>query len=149
MLKFLLLCIGLAGLGWTQQRPALPDVPGKATVQKVCGSCHGAEVVLGRPHSEDSWADIVTKMVQRGAKGSEEELYEVVQYFAANIKALPPIKVNTANPKELEVYLNLNEKEVTDMFKERQKAPFKSIQDLKRVAGIEEKVRAQQHRIEF
>ena len=80
-------------------------------------------MALGRPHPEDSWADIAGKTVKRGAKVSEEELYTVGEYLATNTNALPPIKVNIA----------------TEISKERQRAPLMSIKDLKRVSGIEEK----------
>ncbi len=66
---------------WAQQ---LPDAPGKAAVQKVCSGCHGMNVVTGRGRTRDQWTQVVTSMVARGAKGSEAELAQVVDYLAQN-----------------------------------------------------------------
>lgn len=114
---------------------ALPDAPGKQVTAKLCGTCHGAEIVLGKPHSEEGWTAVVTDMVQRGAQGSEEELYDVVQYLTRNIKALPKVNLNKATAAELQSDLGFNEKEAQAVAAEREKAPFKNIDDLKR-AGI-------------
>lgn len=140
----------LAPLGNAQDKPQLPDAPGKAATQKLCSGCHGAEIVLGKPHSEDGWGAIVADMVQRGAKGSEEDFYDVVQYLTVNIKALPKVKVNTASAKELETALALTAQEAELIVQAREKTKFKNIAELKSVSGIEaKKIDAQKHRLEF
>jgi cytochrome c oxidase cbb3-type subunit III len=65
----------------------LPDAPGKDTVQKVCSTCHSANLVLGKGLTREQWGQMVASMVARGAKGSESELTQVVDYLATN---LPP-----------------------------------------------------------
>ena len=140
----------IAATTLAQDKPQLPDAPGKAVTQKLCSGCHGAEIVLGKPHSEDGWAAIVADMVQRGAKGPEEDFYDVVQYLTANIKALPKVKVNTATAKELEAALFLSAKEAELIVQAREKAKFKNIAELKNVPGIEaRKIDAQKNRLEF
>jgi cytochrome c oxidase cbb3-type subunit III len=62
----------------------LPDAPGKAAVQKVCSGCHGMNMITGRGRTRDQWTQVVTSMVARGAKGSESELAQVVDYLAQN-----------------------------------------------------------------
>jgi cytochrome c oxidase cbb3-type subunit 3 len=67
---------------------ALPPGLGRDTVQRVCGStCHGAELVTGKGYTRDSWGAVVNSMVSRGAKASDTELTEIVDYLAKN---LPP-----------------------------------------------------------
>ena len=68
-------------------KPQLPNTPGKETVQKLCGNCHSANIVLGRGMTEDGWSEIVASMVSRGAKGTQSEFEEVIAYLAKN---LPP-----------------------------------------------------------
>ena len=133
-----------------QDKLQLPDAPGKAVTQKVCAGCHGAELMLGKPHSEDGWGAIVADMIQRGAKGSDEEFYEVIQYLTQNIKALPKIKVNKATAKELAQVLVISEEQADAIVQARAKAEFKNIEDLKKVAGIDgKKIDAQKSRLEF
>lgn len=73
------------------QTEKLPDAPGKAATEKVCGGCHGAEVVIGRQETRSTWAAIVDDMVQRGATGTDQELAQVVDYLATKFaKPAPP-----------------------------------------------------------
>jgi mono/diheme cytochrome c family protein len=65
----------------------LPDAPGRETVRKICAACHPAELVLGKGMSREQWGGIVSNMISRGAKGTEAEFAEVVDYLAKN---LPP-----------------------------------------------------------
>ncbi|MFL6350787.1 MAG: c-type cytochrome [Bryobacteraceae bacterium] len=65
----------------------LPDAPGRETVKKLCSGCHPAELVLGKGMSREQWGGIVSNMISRGAKGTEAEFAQVVDYLAKN---LPP-----------------------------------------------------------
>jgi mono/diheme cytochrome c family protein len=65
----------------------LPDSPGKETVQKLCGSCHSANIVLGRGKTREEWGEVVASMISRGAKGTQAEFGQVVDYLTRN---LPP-----------------------------------------------------------
>jgi len=76
-------------------------------------------------------------MVQRGAEGTDDELYQVVQYLTRNIKTAPKINVNKADVKALQGGLGLTAKEAEALVAAREKTEFKSIEDLKRVPGID------------
>ena len=133
-----------------QDKTQLPDGPGKAVTQKVCAGCHGAELMLGKPHSEDGWGAIVADMIQRGAKGSDEEFYEIIQYLTQNIKALPKVKVNKATAKELAQTLAISEEQADAIVQARAKEEFKNIEDLKKVVGINaKKIDSLKNRLEF
>lgn len=71
----------------------LPAAPGRETVKKICASCHPAEVVLGKGMSREQWGGIVSNMISRGAKGTDAEFAQVVDYLAKN---LPPGNVGAA-----------------------------------------------------
>jgi competence protein ComEA len=62
----------------------LPEGPGKATTQKICGGCHAPEIVIGKHESKERWAQIVTDMVSKGANGTDDEFNEVIDYLAAH-----------------------------------------------------------------
>lgn len=90
-LSFLLsayLALGAATiLPQSPQRAELPDAPGRDTVRKVCAACHPAEIVLGKGMSREQWGGMVSNMISRGAKGTDAEFAQIVDYLATN---LPP-----------------------------------------------------------
>ena len=120
-------------------KPKLPDGPGKETMQRVCGGCHGAEIVLGKRLSRDGWSQIVVNMIQRGAQGSDDEFAEIVDYLADTVSATSAkINVNKADAKQLQSGLNLSDKEAGAILHYRdEKGDFKTIDDLKRVPGLD------------
>jgi competence protein ComEA len=132
----------------------LPDGPGKATTQKVCGTCHGAELVLGRQEDREGWGSVVNDMIERGAKGTDDEFFEVVDYLATNFSKTSPvikINVNKATAKDLEGALRLPAKQAAAIVHQREeKGDFKSIDDLKKVPGIDAgKIEANRNRLAY
>jgi mono/diheme cytochrome c family protein len=96
----------------------LPDSPNRETVQRICSSCHPAQIVLGRGMTREQWGGIVSNMISRGAKGSDEEFAEVVDYLAKNF---PPAKeagtavaTKTPRPRNLIDQAGANDKQVVD-----------------------------------
>ncbi len=69
------------------QAPALPDAPGRNTVQRVCGTCHPATVVLGHGMTREGWGQVIATMITRGAKGSPADFETVTDYLAKNLPA--------------------------------------------------------------
>ena len=67
----------------------LPDAPNREVVQRICSPCHPPTIVLGRGMTREQWGSIVSNMISRGAKGSDEEFAQIVDYLAEN---LPPGK---------------------------------------------------------
>jgi cytochrome c oxidase cbb3-type subunit 3 len=63
----------------------LPEGAGKAIVQKLCGTCHAAEMVLGRTMSRAQWNTEVADMVTKGAKIGDAEFTQIVDYLVANL----------------------------------------------------------------
>ena len=84
-------------LAWGQaaNSPQLPDAPGRDTVKRICSACHPAEVVLGKGLSREQWGTMVSNMVSRGARGTDEEFGQVVDYLAKNLPPQKPGPVTT------------------------------------------------------
>jgi quinoprotein glucose dehydrogenase len=59
----------------------LAEGAGKATVVKMCTSCHGADVFTGMRMSRAGWEDVVQEMTTLGAKGTAAELRSVIDYL--------------------------------------------------------------------
>ena len=89
-----------------QSAQNLPAGKGRAEFARVCGKCHGVEIVIKKTNTADGWTDVVDDMVSRGAQGTEDDLDLVVKYLAAQFG--PKVKVNQANAKELSTVLELS-----------------------------------------
>ena len=80
------LCLAVASslmlVPWPAAAQNLPEGPGKDVVQKACATCHPATLVMGRNMSRDQWNAEVTKMVAEGAKLTDAEFIQVVDYLA-------------------------------------------------------------------
>jgi len=132
----------------------LPDGPGKDVTQKVCGSCHGAELVIGRQEARETWGAIVEDMIQRGATGTDDEMYQVVDYLATHFSKTSPvikINVNKATAKDLQAALRLTDKQAAAIVHQREeKGDFKSIEELEKVPGIDAaKIESSKNRLAF
>ncbi len=151
----------LAGLGALMaaglvsgQALTLPAGAGKATTEKVCGACHGAELMIGRQETRETWAAITDDMVQRGAQGTPEEFYEVVDYLSTNFSKSSPatkVNVNQLTAKDLEKVLRLPEEQAAAIVKYRESpGNFKSVEDLAKVPGVDAaKINASKNRLAF
>jgi len=136
------------------QTLTLPPGEGKETTEKVCGSCHGAELLIGRQESRETWGAIVDDMLQRGATGTQDEFYEVVDYLAKNFSKTSPsvkININKLTAKDLEKVLRLTDKQAAAIVHQREeKGDFKSLEDLKKVPGVDAaKIEAGKNRLSF
>jgi cytochrome c5 len=72
---------------WPQAK--LPDGPGKATFEAVCGACHSPGYVLGRKGTALSWQNTIGKMIARGAEATPEQWDQVKAYLAQNFSYAP------------------------------------------------------------
>ena len=128
----------LLGTAGRAQGP-LPDAPGKDAMVRVCGTCHEPQRSAALRLTREGWEEVVAKMLALGAKGTEEELAQVVNYLAENFKgdAPKPLNLNSATAIQLESVAGLLRKEAAAWISHRTKAgPCKSLDDFKKVAGV-------------
>jgi competence protein ComEA len=125
-----------------------PEGPGKTTLFKVCGSCHGPDSVLGTLRTRQEWSDVIDQMAQSGAQASDQEFDQVLDYLVRNFS---PIPINKAPAKALETTLDVPASVAEAIVAYRQeKGDFKSADDLKKVPGLEAaKVDACKERLVF
>jgi competence protein ComEA len=141
-------------VGTVSAQQKLPEGPGKATMIRVCSPCHSAENVFGRGKSREEWGEIVGDMVMRGAQGSDEDFYDIVDYLTEHFPksaATNKVYVNTAGPKEFERELQLSPKEAEALVRYRsQHGSFKTFEDLRKVAELDvKKLEAKKERLVF
>lgn len=133
-------------------KPKLPDGPGKATMERICSSCHGPEIVLGKKLTRDGWSQIVMNMIQRGAQGTDDEFADVVDYLTNTVSVdAAKINVNKATAAQLQKGLDLSDKEADAILQYRTaNGDFKSVDDLKKVPGIDAaKIDAKKAKLSF
>ena len=65
----------------------LPEGPGKAELQKVCGVCHQAERSAAVRLTREGWEGVIGDMIARGAKGTDEEFAAILDYLSKNFSA--------------------------------------------------------------
>jgi competence protein ComEA len=131
----------------------LPEGPGKATVERMCKGCHGMENIVRARRTKDKWAEIVDDMVARGAKGTDSEADEVIEYLSTHFgpDTIRKVNVNKAAAPELTSTLGISAGDADTIVRYRvNNGSFKSIQDLIKVPGIDaKKIESNSNRVEF
>jgi DNA uptake protein ComE-like DNA-binding protein len=116
----------------------LPDGPGKEVTERLCGTCHEAQRAASVRLTRDGWEAEIAKMVDLGMTATDEEMKQVLDYFAENFKgeAPKPLNLNSASSVELESVVALLRKEAAAWIAYRAKTPCKTLDDLKKVPGV-------------
>jgi len=137
-----------AAAGQTPAPAELPPGPGRDTVLRVCGDCHGVDLIEGQRRTRGQWREVVEDMVGRGANASDDETKAIIDYLAT---ALGRVNVNKASESDIETVLELASTEAAALVSYRTKSgEFKSLDDLKNVPGLDfSKVEAKKDRITF
>lgn len=125
-----------------------PDGPGKADVIKVCSGCHDAEIVLANLKTPGEWNETLQNMATQGAEATPEQWKLIEQYIDVHFAM---VMVNKAPADEIQLALDVTPEVAAALVKYRQdKGPFKTIDDVKKVPGIDAaKVDAATSRVVF
>lgn len=117
----------------------LPDGRGKEATVKVCGTCHPADRGASVRLTRAGWQDVIAKMLTLGAKGTDAELREVLDYLSTHFKgdAMAPLNLNRATSIELEAVVGMLRRESKVWMAARQKTPCTALEDLKKVGGVD------------
>ncbi|HXE08698.1 MAG TPA: helix-hairpin-helix domain-containing protein [Acidobacteriaceae bacterium] len=104
------------------------------SIKTVCGHCHNLELVLNTPKSYDAWHDTVQKMIDHGAKGTDDQLDDVMDYLERTVTT---IDVNSADADELEIVLNVSDATAQAILARRTDKKFTGLADLKTIPGVD------------
>ena len=142
------------GIAAAADKPKLPDGPGKETTQRVCGTCHAAELVMNRRESREGWSGVIEDMIRRGTKGTDDEFGEVADYLVTHFSKsnpLPKININKATSEDLTAMLKLPKDQSEAIVKHRESnGDFKSVEDIQKVPGIDAAlIEAKKNRLTF
>jgi competence protein ComEA len=118
----------------------LPGGPGKDVVSRICTDCHDTSNIRKLRMARDGWSEKIDDMVERGAKGTDQEMTVVLDYLTKNFGPDSKINVNTAPFSELKAILGLTNDETEAVLDYRKKnGNFQQWKDLLRIAGVEGK----------
>jgi hypothetical protein len=92
------------------------------------------QIVMDTPMSYDAWHDTVQKMVDRGASGTDEQFDDIMDYLH---RTMTTIDVNSADPDELEIVLNVSEQRRRRSLRGGGQKKFTGLADLKSVPGVD------------
>ncbi len=137
----------------TANGDALPDGPGKAATERVCGTCHSPERAASVHQDRKAWEDTMVKMVKLGAQGSDDEFDAILGYLSKNFgpEVPGPVNINKASSVDLQTTLLLRRSQANAVIEYREKnGDFKSFDDLRNVPGLDlQKIEAKKSRIVF
>lgn len=118
----------------------LPEGAGRELTVRVCAQCHEPQRAAALRLTREGWEGVMAKMAGLGARASDEELGQIVDYLAEHFKgeAPKPINLNTATSVELESVAAMLRRESAAWIAYRAKhGPCKAIDDLKKVPGVD------------
>src|ERR1051326_8209200 len=118
----------------------LPDGPGRDVTVKVCSECHEIERAVSLHQDRTAWQETIAKMSGLGMNASDADLKIVTDYLASHYpaEAIPKLNINKATAIEFESALSLRRSQSAAVIEYRTAhGPFKSIDDLKKVPGID------------
>lgn len=122
--------------------PEFPQGPGRDTTLTKCSQCHSPSNILAMGRTREGWEGIITKMVDLGATGTDEEFSAILDYLT---KSFPPASTNKVNvnkaPADLMATgLGITADEAKSIVVYREKnGPFKTLDDLKKVPALDAK----------
>jgi competence protein ComEA len=134
--------IGLCILGLMASAARAADVVAQSpklareaqSLQAVCGNCHNLQIVLNAPRSLGDWRDTIQKMVDRGARGTDDQYDDILDYLH---RTMTTIDVNSAVADELATVLDAPYSTVKLIIARRASKKFVDLTDLKAIPGVD------------
>ena len=70
--------------------------------QKVCGACHAVDTVTSQRRTRAQWQENINSMIERGAKGTDQEFALILDYLATQYgPAAPAVPAGRGRPPAL------------------------------------------------
>lgn len=116
--------------------PAAPaDDKHLATYMRVCSLCHDGQRILSNRRTRDQWGEVIDKMVERGAQGSDDDFAAVLEYLVTQYGR---INVNRGAVKDLATVLKISDKDAEAIAAYRKdNGPIADFETLAKVPGID------------
>ncbi len=125
-----------------------PDDQSAGAFQRVCSSCHDSQRILATRRTRTQWEEIIGKMIDRGAMGTDEDFTAAEDYL---LKVSGRVNVNRATAADLSKVLGIPDKQASAIVDYRKaNGDFADLDALCKVPGVDvEKLKAEQDAISF
>ena len=84
------------------------DDPAAPLFARLCSDCHDADRVTSLRRTRPDWEDVIKKMIEKGAPGTEKEFETVFEYL---VRSYGKVFINTAKADEIAAVLSLSPKD--------------------------------------
>ena len=119
------------------QQAAPADDPAAAVFANTCAKCHDGARITAMRRTSAEWEDIIKKMIEKGAQGSEKDFETIYDYL---LRTYGKLFINAAPPTEIVTILGLSEKDAKAIVAYRDsKGPFADFDAVKKVPDIDVK----------
>jgi competence protein ComEA len=139
-----LLSASPAGHTAAQQGGSNPaDDPANELFVQMCNRCHDAARITALRRTKTEWEEVINKMIERGATGSEEDFQTV---FAFLRRHYGKVYINSAGGEEITTTLGLSSKDADALLSYRKaNGNFADFDAVKKVPDIDVKT-LEQHK---
>ena len=104
---------------------------------KVCSDCHEPDRIRETKRTRGGWEEVIEKMIEKGATGSDQDFDQVLQYLLASYGM---VNINQATPEEIALVVDLTAKEANAIVAYRkEKGNFKNYDALAQMPGVDVK----------
>lgn len=109
--------------------------PAAGLFVQMCVKCHDAARITALRRTRVEWEEIINKMIERGATGTEKEFENVYVYLLRNHGKL---NINRATPDDIAMILGLSEKDAQGIVAYRTtNGSFADFEAVKKVPDID------------
>ena len=113
------------------------DDPAAGLFQRMCSNCHDAVRVTSMRRTRTDWEDVLNKMIQEGATGTEKDFETVFDYLQRNYGK---VYINRAQADEIALVLGVAKKEADAIVAYRKaNGDFANFDAVKKVPDIDTK----------
>lgn len=115
---------------------------------RMCSTCHDSARVLGNRRTRTQWEEVIQKMVERGAQGTEDE-FATVHEFLLRVSGM--VNVNRGAATDIAAVTHLTEKDADAIVAYRKaNGDFADFDALCKVPGIDvEKLKLARDAVSF
>ena len=112
-----------------------PEDHAALAFKRVCATCHDAERILSVRRTRTQWEEVIDKMVERGAAGTDDDFTAAEQYL---LRVSGRVNVNRALSNDIVDVLGLAQKDADAILEYRKvHGEFKDFDELCKVPGID------------
>jgi len=111
--------------------------PSAALFNRMCSNCHDAVRVTSMRRTRTDWEDVLNKMIQEGATGTEKDFETVFDYLQRNYGK---VYINRAQADEIALVTGLTKKDAEAIVAYRKaNGDFANLDAVKKVPDIDAK----------